>query len=94
MAGARSIEPFQVSGWRGDREAMGFQCFGSMRTRKDGCCELGTLGGARAENVRMRRVVFDRTLQLGKRKSLSAHADTLPAGTRRGVIGMSELTRR
>jgi hypothetical protein len=43
VAGARSIEPFQVSGWCGGREAMGFQCSGLMRTRKNGGCELGDL---------------------------------------------------
>ena len=53
-AGARSIEPFQVSGWRGDREAMGFQCSGSMRTWKNGRCEQGDLEESNVKNGRMR----------------------------------------
>jgi hypothetical protein len=43
VAGAGSIEPFQVSGWSNVREAMGFQCSGSMRSSEDGACELGTV---------------------------------------------------
>ena len=38
-AGAGSIEPFQVSGWRGGRP-MGFQCSGSMRARKNNVVKL------------------------------------------------------